>query len=413
MKTFLLNQYSTIQYYLLCVLVLFPLLPRAIHSTLIITMSIVALVYLFVVGYLRWNRKKSTELLVLSAVFFIAVISVFYSSNYQSSVKYVTRLMPLLALPMVFLVGDKLITSYKRFAMVCTLYIMAVFIRLLLTHIFLWNDLYHLSTNSWELRNKIEQFTGIHGTYLALWLGCAVLISIHLIKSYKKRFFVVSIGIIVIIYLLYWQLLIASRMAFFATMISILFMVLRLFNIRIRTIFFLGLSSFIVVGFVFQKQLLFKINELTNYESAIPNGKYEDTYPEISNEDIRSVIYYCAIKSIMKKPILGFGIGDVDQELQYCYDTEFSHTDTFQRLYYNTHSQYLLILMATGFVGFIMYMIANTVLIRWSLSISALYSGVLLLFFLCFVFENILNRHDGVLAYSIFNTLFFSFRDNN
>ena len=402
-----LQQYKTIQFSLFCLLAMLPLLPKGIQSGLFILIVTIALTHVILKKKVFWNAKKSKDLVGLGMLFFLYTISFFYSENKEDALKFILRLLPTILLPLVFLKEKKSLFSGKKIEKILLLFLITVLIKFVWVHFNIYEMLYAENKEFWNIRQQIEVFTETHGTYLSIWLGIAALIQGYFLKKNSNNIYIVLISICSLSYLGYWLYVVGSRMPLLATLIALFLLLLRSFEIQYKIIVPIAVAVFIIFSFTFKNQIKFKIEELTSYNTAIPVGKYESTYPMITNENIRSVIYHCALEDIKKSSLIGYGIGDVDDHLQKCYDVQFNHTDTFKRFYFNTHSQYLLILMATGFIGFFIYIASLIFMFQFTNRKTDLYTCFLVLLLGCFCFENVLSRHDGVFAFSFFSTLLY------
>ncbi|MHA7059257.1 O-antigen ligase family protein [Aquimarina sp. M1] len=399
------SYYEKLHFFLICALSLFPVTPRGVHSTLIITLTTLAILYFILEGRKLWTTKKTIYLLSLGSLSVIYIGSLFHLDNFDSGVKMIVRTAPILLLPFSFLTLETQYWNKQKLKIVLYIYIAANFLLLLYLHISFFEIFYHANITSWEVRNVIEKSIDVHGTYLSLWIGFAILSVLWLLFKAKKSKIVKGLRFLLIIYFLYWLYILGARMPFFATAIAFIWLLLSLLKVsekRILVIFSLLCCAGLVI---FWKPISGKIQEIKNYENAIPPGKYENTNPLISNENIRSVIYHCVSQKIIQKPIFGYGIGTINKELQRCYDTEFGYTDLFTRFRFNTHSQYLQVLLASGIVGLLIYVLSIFLCVRWSL--IKFYIPFLVLVLLCFMFENVLNRHDGIVFFSFFNSILF------
>jgi O-antigen ligase len=125
---------------------------------------------------------------------------------------------------------------------------------------------------------------------------------------------------------------------------------------------------------------------------------------ENNSTSIRFGVYNCSLKLISENILFGYGIGDVNDELQKCY-LPMSRILTYGN--YNSHNQYfsyalsngifgaflLLIILVKGF--FIGYKTRNNTLIF-----------VTIFYFIAFFFENILERQSGVILFMFLICLF-------
>jgi O-antigen ligase len=408
LKNAIIDRYQYIQFIMLGALCTFPIAPRGLESVLMLALMLLSVFYFFIEGKFYWNSDKTKKLLFLSSVFIILVLSALYSDNFKISLKYIQKLAPIILLPFVFLVYKNALISKENLEKLLTFYIISLALMLLSLNIYSFNSLYINGLNSWDLRNEFEAFTDVHGTYLTMWLGLGILIIAYKAKSFGKTKVGLFFGILTLIYFIYWLFIIGARMPILATFITILVFFLRINKLSLIKVtalfFFIALTSLVF----FNNYVNSTYHSIINYKSAFPVGKYEVNFAKISNENIRSGIYYCSIKTITANPIFGIGIGDVDDALQFCFDNNYSYTDVYSIKKYNSHSQYLLILLATGVTGFFLFVISLFYLFKVALKKSSpLYFCFMVFVLLCFSFENILSRHDGIIFFSLMNSILF------
>tara|TARA_R110002096_G_scaffold436018_1_gene665121 strand:- start:178 stop:768 length:591 start_codon:yes stop_codon:yes gene_type:complete len=125
-----------------------------------------------------------------------------------------------------------------------------------------------------------------------------------------------------------------------------------------------------------------------------------ETYTEINENfstSIRIGIYKCALKVISEEPILGYGIGDSQEALNLCYANE---SNVLLKNRYNSHNQYLDIIIKTGVFGLIFFIF----FIYWNFkkaieNRNGLVVSILGFYFILFFTENILVRQSGVILF--------------
>ena len=403
MKVIFLKYYDRLFLYLVCALASFPILPRGIQTVIVISIATIAFIQFMIVGKKTWNQNKTILLLSMSSLCIIYLFSLIRVEDFKLASKFIVRSLPLFLLSFAFLNYGKF--SLGNLKLIFKLFITTLVLLLSFLHIYFIEDIINPECTPWMIRNEIELFTKIHGTYLSMWTGMGVLLLIWYFAKSKKRVLTSLIITIVLIYFLYWQFLLGARMPFFATIIAVFYGITLLLRIPLKIVLGFAFIGSIFFTFLMKDKIQAKVQELQNYENAIPEGKYEITNILISNENVRSVIYHCALQNIKERPILGYGIGQDNIELQKCYDSEFSHTDLFKVFSFNSHSQYLQLLLSAGLIGLVLFLISIGIWIRISSESSELYLPFLILALLCFMFENILNRHDGIIFFSFFNSI--------
>ena len=409
MKQFIIDKNSNITYFFLIVLSLFPILPMAVESILMISAFLFSLLYFVLEGNKFWNKKKAIVLILFSTLFLIYTLSLLYTQNISNGIKYIIRLLPTVLFPVLFLFNDKDILDTKRFEVIIITYISALVAVLLFLHVSLFSQLYNREIHFWEFRQLIEGKIKVHGTYLSMWLGFGIILLVLNIKNLiiKKKKLLLILGVLIVIgYFMYWQYVIGSRMPFIATLVVCFFSIFK----KKRQIFiFSFLTIFLGFSIILKTDRLGeRFERLKNFTFTFPEGKYEDNYPNISPEQIRNGVYYCCFKKIEQKPLIGYGVGDVDAELQSCYDERFTNTDTYRVTSYNSHNQYFKIVLSCGIIGLMLFLISHLYLSKVAFNRKlGIYISFIFFVLLNFCFENILSRHDGVIFFGFFSSFLF------
>jgi O-antigen ligase len=126
-----------------------------------------------------------------------------------------------------------------------------------------------------------------------------------------------------------------------------------------------------------------------------------DTYVEANETNStnnRMNIYKCAYELFKEKPIFGYGIGEDTRALYNCYK------NTIYYLYekkFNTHNQYMSIVLKTGLFGLIVFLI----FMGYNLGLGYfnkdwLFCSILIFYMILMLTENILERQNGVILFS-------------
>ncbi len=229
------------------------------------------------------------------------------------------------------------------------------------------------------LTNKdIIVFTAFfHKAYYSL----AVLISILLLLKVKYKFF----KIILFILLSSLLLLFNSMPHIFVYIIFVctyLFLYLR----KTKYLFFIiagGLFFVYYFRFVFFKLLNSRIG-------------------------IREQISKCAYKQFKESPLFGYGVGDVKNTLNTC----FIDSNYLNGLNFNTHNQYLDVMLSSGLIGLIFFLSFFVLGFKKSFQNKSIELFLFLtLIAVTLLFENIFHRMWGVFMFSVFYS-FFNFNSN-
>jgi O-antigen ligase len=137
-------------------------------------------------------------------------------------------------------------------------------------------------------------------------------------------------------------------------------------------------------------------SENNRFKEIIDINSYKNL-DENNSTSIRFMNYKCGIKSLMKRPIFGYGIGDVQEQMDLCYEEENAN---FPKKRYNTHNQYLFIWLSSGIIGFITFIAILFYYFKKSLQFKdEVMFSILVLYSFTFLFENVLSRQSGVIFF--------------
>jgi O-antigen ligase len=409
MKNILLD--TKYNYILLLCLAAFPVLPKGIQSILVIVAVVWALAGNIAAKTGPVMPKAALKpLLALGALFFLYLVSLAYTKDLKTGFGFITRCLPLFVLPLIFLLRPGILNP-KRLYHIKLVYCLAI-IGLLLKITYIAYSTVLVDKNSyWEFRKNIEGKTKVHGTYLCMWFGLAIMLlvaELKKVRSYSKPWLAVAVVLLMMACTGYWMYAVGGRMPLVATLIAVFILIINSLKQFIIASLIVVLGIGVVITVNPENGLVKKVTELKNYDFSFPEGRYDLIGYSISSEQIRNGIYYCAYNKIKESWLAGYGIGDVDNELQNCYDTTFTNTNTYTVLKYNSHSQYLQLLLSTGITGFVLFFLSYGFLLKKALkSKQTIYFAFLIFMLINFLFENILSRHDGILFFGFFNSVFF------
>ena len=390
-------------YFILLSIAAFPLLPKGVESVLMIFFFIFSICLSLKEGNQLLKKEKLKKVVVLSSVFFIYSLSFLYSDNYKEGLKLIIISLPVLMFPLSigFLVSEEI--SNKKIQTIKHIYIVSVFLSLLISHAYLLANL-EIGVSDWSYRKNFEDYTKVHGTYFSLWIGFGVLIILNeLFEIIKKTNYLhIIIYIFIISYFLYWQVVISARLPLFMTIFLGGFFIIS--NLKDKN------KLIILIPVVLLSGLLISLKFDTiksKIKFGIPEGKYELNHLNMTSEEIRTGIYYCSYSLIKESWFFGYGIGDVNDSLNLCYKEKIK-SNVYQIFKYNSHNQYVQLFLSAGIIGFLFFIYNLYYVFKRSIKNRyVLYIVFNVLVLTCFLTENILSRHDGVLFYSYFNTLLF------
>lgn len=398
--------YKNVVMCLMLIFSAFPILPRIVESIIIIILALLSLIYFMKEGKKIWKLSDTKQVFEISIVFWVYFCTMFYTKNISYGLDNVITMLPVIIIPLVFLVNKELLLTKKNIDIFINIYLISIFSFLTYLNLFIYKTFYITDFGTTEIRTLFEKSTNVHGTYFSVWIGFGVILILFKISENKKNILFLLTATPIILFFIYWQNIIAARMPLITTLF---FLILFLFknNFKILIILFvLSISTLIV----FSNKDVFaeRFKRLKSYDLTFPKGDYATNWRNISPEHVRNGIYYCSYLKIKEAPLLGVGLGDVNNQLQNCYDLNFTDTDTYKLRRYNSHSQYLDIVLTSGFIGFFIICYYQFKTIKKAIkSNKKVYLNFIFFFFFINIFENILNRQDGVIFFSLFNTILF------
>ena len=202
---------------------LFPLLPKGIESGLLISISLISIIYFIFQGNFYWNSHTAKTFFTLSSLFFIALFTLFYSENISYGFTMIVRLLPTLIFPMVFLINHNTLLNVKKTEVIKFSYIGALFVSLIIIHIIILNDPNIDTIGYFEKRILFERISKVHGTYFSLWIGFGIiLIAFFIQELFFTRIKIAALLFLIGIYFFYWLFFIGARMPLISTILFLL-----------------------------------------------------------------------------------------------------------------------------------------------------------------------------------------------
>jgi len=128
---------------------------------------------------------------------------------------------------------------------------------------------------------------------------------------------------------------------------------------------------------------------------------------------MRESIWDCAIRVIKTDPIIGVGVGDQKDQLELCYKI-YMHNRLFaNNNSFNAHNIFLQVLLATGLLGAIMFLLSFGYMSRLAILSNNMYYIIFVgVFVLSGLTESYLERNLTMAFFSFFNSLSFFSKSN-
>jgi O-antigen ligase len=349
--------------------------------------------------------RKSSAILSFSLLFLLYLVSLLYSTNIRQGLFELEVTLSILVFPVIFATMDTEIFSGNRgdniFWAFCAGCLLASLL-MLSSATFKYLGSYNL--NEFIYYNLAS---GKHSSYISMYFS----LNIAVITNYligKWRFSSFKIRLILVLLLVYFTfmvLLLTSKAGIIA--LILVFLVFIIYSFLRREHFMPGIIlSILTIAFIISAFYLF-VPTVGRFGEAFGNlYNFQNIRPDNTESTAeRILIWDCAVEAGLEKPLTGYGIGDVKDELGIMYQkNQVWHAF---HLNLNAHNQYLQTFLATGLAGLLFLCLSLLLPFITSLSKkNLLYAVFLLLIGLNFLFESMLCRQAGVVFYAFFNGVF-------
>ncbi len=369
---------------------LFPILPNKFKG-----LPVILLILYSFIQFLKNKEgyvKRIKPFLIMSSLYLFYILTFIYSNNTIYFGKKLETGLSLLIIPLSFLFHNEFINK-KSADFFKKIYLFGVTVFTVILYLFLFiyqNDRYPNGIKDVNfIRSASENLPLIetHPIYSSIFLAIGILI---LISSFKQIRLFVFVPLLIL--LTTGVILLSSKMVIISLfVILVLFIGSVIINIKQRLLLIFVALIIPVFAIIYIPNINSRFNELfTN-----------STYSEINKNNsssIRVTINSCTFELIEKSWFFGYGVGDVQDELNTCYR---SRSTLLLENQYNTHNQYLSIWLGTGLIGllaFLYMLFFNFRLAKYNNDL--LFISLLILFSLNLLTENILERQSGVIIFS-------------
>ena len=397
-----------LRFILLATVCLFPILKFNVISIVIILFSLISIIIFFIQKE-KLNGFFVKHFILNSILFFLLLISLAYSYNFDFGLNKLQQVLSLMVFPLIiFFLSTKidqrrlniLLWVFTSACLLLTAYIYTEFISSGAFTALLNNDIKFWNNPFREVLYSLK-YVQLHPSYYSLWICfSALFLTQDVFKQEKLQ--AIIIRVLLVLILVFTALLFSSRGPLLGFFVAFIIVLLSLFKSSSKKLIFLALV-FTVIGVSVTQMSFLKsrfIDEFTAQEFRPPVGNAH------TSTNIRVGIYTCVLQIFNNNnKFIGVGIGDVQKELDSCYQQ--FHTRVYEESNYNTHSSYFNILLATGTIGLIMFLVVWSYQFKLAYnSENKLYLGFLILIAVSMLFENILIRMHGAVFYALFNSIF-------
>ncbi len=343
-------------------LAFFPIVKYGLSSTLLITFCLSAIILNYKGFVSRIQKTPITHILAHGGFYIVLVISLLYSDNFEEGLDSVSKSSLLFFVPFVLIYFNpkfeqKTISLFLSLFLLSNIifiyflfdylisglsmqYMQALDQQGLLTQI---KSLYDLNFNNalWHSEQLLETTFLFHKPYFSMNFILCFVVAIDRIVSQKQRKVFIGLYLLIAILFLvttFYALSIPNLAAMGACLIIIPFV----YYSKLNRIALIWLSSGIAVSFVVIFYfILIKESQNKDLARGVNFIKTILTNEEAEYNDPRMEIYKSTIPIITANPILGVGVGDIQDVLMASYLSRTNHNDQKGRPNLLTHSERL------------------------------------------------------------------------
>lgn len=404
---------ENIELFVLGALFTFPLLKLSLISVLVALLGlyVTTLNRTLFLSKLKDIKILRSFLIVTSWILFYWM-TFFFSEDKERALTLIQRTIPLILIPFFMLYGIDLL-SHNKIRKLMTWFSIVSFLFLTKTYVLIINALNHFKFNNtlsaWNIIENFKEFSiytsydlldfvrwapfehnlELHRTYFSL---CFMLCGIFWVHDFfvKKKLYKLILSMLFIVCVFYFGSI--------PNVIALLIIILLIFIRNIRLMYVLGglFAISILLTYVISKStyLSNQLNRTQMYTSNVLEFNKNPTIGRLRYLDVFLELY-------KKEPLLGYGAGDVENELLKVYKEKAYDTQYIEKQ--NVHNYYFHLLLVGGipllllFFGALFYFTKEAITKG-----NYLLLYMVIVFALNFMSENILARIQGVFMFSLF-----------
>ncbi|MGD0711202.1 MAG: O-antigen ligase family protein [Bacteroidales bacterium] len=377
---------------------------------------ILAFIFVFSINDLKrdfnFHKVFKNKIAFLGIIFYLLyVIGITLSHNLSYGLFDLQIKIPILLFPILCFINikdyyDCMLKIIKWFILGC--FIAVIFCLFYALYQYL-HEQYNISHHLWNNNYGINFFLSsrfsvfIHHSYFSMYLNLALLILLFKIW-YNEKIFNKKFSFLLVFVFILSIVLLSSKAGLITLFIQCLLFFILYFILN--KMYLQGLS--IILFFIILLFLLTRIapefsNTINNAFKAMDSKNIDKK--TIESSAARVLIWESSIKIIKENFLFGVGTGDVKDALINEFKIDGATGALYEKL--NAHNQFLQTFIALGFWGFIilltMFVLPFYLCIKYK---KYIYLSFLIICFINFLFESMLEVQTGVMFFAFFNILF-------
>ena len=344
----------------------------------------------------EFNFNLNKSLLVIIAFYLMHIIGIIYSENKDIAYFDVEVKASLFAFPLLLLLTSKYVKSIKEiflklFVLASSIISLYLIIRVFYHFLFL-NDITDFMYSNFSVL--------LHPSYYAMYLIFSLIIISYVYnQGFCKKKNILILPLLLNIVALF---LADSKSGYVSALVIFIYLLINFFYKKSKLYTIVSVSVVIIIGIIMintNQRLKIMLNVVEDYEKTIskPNNYKEST-------GLRILSWNAAAQVVKENPITGVGTGDIKQELFKKYE-ELNYQKNID-IKMNVHNQFIETWLGQGIFGFILLLLVLILpFIDAVKQKNILLQGFLLLIFINFLFESMLNTQAGTIFFGFFYSL--------
>ena len=240
--------------------------------------------------------------------------------------------------------------------------------------------------------------SGLSHIYFSIFNGLAALLCFHLWQTSKGKQNLWMVACIILLISLH---ILSSRTGLAAFYITVFMLLIQLVvvNKSWKTAILIGLTALLlpIAGYYTSTSFRNRIDNTVEDMDHYFNGKYLNYY----SISMRFEAWKICWNIFEEHPVIGVGVSDLPNEMAKHYDIKKTVPEVRVQ---EAHNQYLEQLAGLGIIGFLSLIFILYTIIKgrgssfWVLSIMGMFAAA-------FLFESVLESHNGIAAFALFGAL--------
>jgi O-antigen ligase len=377
---------------------LFPILPNNLKGLPVVLLAMATLIIVirnkspFLI-----KRNDWLVLLVFSGLYITYFISMLYTEDIKTGFRRLETTASLILLPWCIFLIQKVTQRIK-------------YLYILYSNIFFWSStlfsiiiisyFYYLGYydgitslgRSMSWMDHEMWLISQHAIYASMFISVGLLS----IKSHfkTKSWLVKSIILLAVVIDIYVLFLLLRKGVILALLLALIIPLIVSFKKKdfkiILLVFFIAMG----ISLIFKNSIYNRGKELFEIKT------YQDLDIENSTS-MRFVIYNCVLEDIQHSPIYGHGVGDGYSLIASCLKEKHNVVFEDSKQKKNSHNQFLGILLYTGAVGLLFFLLQLLLYVKMSVKLlNPLMLEFIIFFLVLFMTENLLDRQSGVILFT-------------